>query len=211
MTQGTAATATCAVERVANVGWGAAVAGQVFGIAGALVSTGMVIRGWSCTKSGQRIVRDQQVSLAFKCCRSSIGWPLLIDRSAPSARMTSRTWATSGAANMPTTAFMLVVAQSCFFKLARMHRSRNLRSSAVHAAAAPCDLALRHWSIRSRICRNRVHNRRQHSSWWPGKSFSCGTRHCELGEICSGHCDNHAAAVASQRCTKRLTRTHQRT
>jgi len=64
--QGTAATATRVVERVANVGTGATVAGQVFGIAGALVSTGIAIRGWSSTKSGQRVVRDQIGSIGLR-------------------------------------------------------------------------------------------------------------------------------------------------
>mmetsp|Transcript_25159 Transcript_25159/g.49278 ORF Transcript_25159/g.49278 Transcript_25159/m.49278 type:complete len:580 (-) Transcript_25159:255-1994(-) len=66
VSQGTAATATRVVERVANVGPGAAVAGQVFGIAGALVSTGIAIRGWSSTKSGQRVVRDQIGSIGLR-------------------------------------------------------------------------------------------------------------------------------------------------
>jgi len=66
VSQSTAATATRMVERVANVGTGASVAGQVFGIAGALVSTGIAIRGWSSTKSGQRVVRDQISSIGLR-------------------------------------------------------------------------------------------------------------------------------------------------
>lgn len=66
VSQGTAQTATRFAERVANVGSGIGVASQVFGVASALVSTGIAIRGWSSTKSGQHAVRDQMSVIGLR-------------------------------------------------------------------------------------------------------------------------------------------------
>jgi len=66
VSQGTASTATKLAARVANLGSGAAIASQVFGVVGALVSTGVAVRGWSCTKSGQKVVRDRIGGLSLR-------------------------------------------------------------------------------------------------------------------------------------------------
>merc|ERR1711879_718779 len=50
--------------RIADqLGKSAAGASQVFGIAGALISTGFAIRGWSTTKAGQSMVREKIAEL----------------------------------------------------------------------------------------------------------------------------------------------------
>jgi len=67
VSQGTASTATRVAARVVpGLGAGAAVASQVLGVAGALVQTGIAVRGWSCTKSGQKVVRDRISGLSLR-------------------------------------------------------------------------------------------------------------------------------------------------
>eukprot|EP00931_Biecheleriopsis_adriatica_P088747 TRINITY_DN62997_c0_g1_i1.p1 TRINITY_DN62997_c0_g1~~TRINITY_DN62997_c0_g1_i1.p1 ORF type:complete len:516 (+),score=110.56 TRINITY_DN62997_c0_g1_i1:61-1608(+) len=57
--QATGSQATSLARTVANLGATATVAVQVLGVAGALISTGFAVRGWSQTKSNQLTVRSK--------------------------------------------------------------------------------------------------------------------------------------------------------
>lgn len=51
--------ATSLARTVANLGSAATIATQVFGVAGALITTGLAVRGWSQTKNNQVTVRSK--------------------------------------------------------------------------------------------------------------------------------------------------------
>merc|ERR1712039_994502 len=57
------------IGTLTDVGRGAAAAGQAFGIAGALISTGIAFRGWSSRKGGQTAVRKKISELLMRVLR----------------------------------------------------------------------------------------------------------------------------------------------
>mmetsp|Transcript_18219 Transcript_18219/g.32014 ORF Transcript_18219/g.32014 Transcript_18219/m.32014 type:complete len:529 (+) Transcript_18219:54-1640(+) len=64
--QSTGSGATNLARTAANVGAAATVAAQVLGVAGALIGTGLAVRGWSTTKSNQLTVRAKIEELLLR-------------------------------------------------------------------------------------------------------------------------------------------------
>lgn len=61
--------ANAATRVMSTMGQQVAMASQVLGIAGALLSTGIAIRGWSSTKAGQTDLREQATELRLRILR----------------------------------------------------------------------------------------------------------------------------------------------